>query len=180
MTSSPSCRNLRLTESSRLTGSVPFQLSSNIHPYESRVYTPSTSTTTSETLKGNYCKKSKLKRWNNNVPVPASEVIPAPLKSSDMLALYKLRLLLLLLLLLLFICSRQYTRSMHRNEVKLLLFVSDIAGSEMKNVASTTHHAVPMMSSALNVVWADRGLFTSKFLWGNCGDEFDQRIFVQT
>jgi len=31
-----------------------------------------------------------------------------------------------------FICGRQYTCSMHKNEVKLLLFGSDIAGSEIK------------------------------------------------
>jgi len=35
-----------------------------------------------------------------------------------------------------FICSRQYTLSMHKNEVKLLLFASDIAESEIKNVST--------------------------------------------
>jgi len=34
------------------------------------------------------------------------------------------------------ICSRQYTRSMHKYAAKLLLFVSDIAGSEIKNVST--------------------------------------------
>jgi len=33
-----------------------------------------------------------------------------------------------------FICSGQFTPSMHKNEVKLLLFVSDITGYEMKKM----------------------------------------------
>ena len=72
-----------------------------------------------------------------------------------------------------FICGRQYTCSMHKNEVKLLLFGSDIAGSEIKKMCGqnvSTHSAVAMTSSALNVVRADHGLFTSKFLSGNNGN----------
>jgi len=55
-----------------------------------------------------------------------------------------------------FICSTQRTRRMHQNEVKLLLFASDNAGSEMKKMCR--HFAVPITSSALSVMWADRGL----------------------
>ena len=81
-----------------------------------------------------------------------------------------------------FICSGQYTHIMHKNEVKLLLFVSYNSRIWNKKRVDkvSTHSAVPMTSSALNVVRVDRALFTSKFLSGNSGDEFDQPISDQT